>query len=88
MDKRIIKKINRYFHDEESQFFQERHVDRIGNESTFYESAFKEIFSQNKRDMKLLDIGTGTGMIESILSNFECNLVCTDISFKILYLIS
>ena len=84
MEDKLIKKINQYFHDEEAVLYQGRHKVRIKNESLFYKDLFKEIFEKRKKSMKILDIGTGTGLVASALSGHGHYFLCTDISYNML----
>ncbi len=79
----LIKKINRYFHDEEAAFFEKRHRSRIDAESLFYKSFFEGYF-KGKEHADILDIGTGTGLVPSSLNAGKYNFICSDISFGML----
>lgn len=80
----LVKKINRYFHDEESRFFAARHRDRIESESRLYKEFFWKYFKTNKNPRRILDIGSGTGLVGNVLPAGRCSLVCTDISYEML----
>ncbi len=86
MDNKLIKEINRYFHDEESRFFDERHVNRIESEALFYEDFLKNSIKVPGRAVKALDIGTGTGLIPGVFSRMggDYELVTSDISLEML----
>ena len=80
MDERLIKKINRYFHDEEARFFSARHQARMGREKAFY----KEFFKTKRPGLKILDIGSGTGLVASARPKDVRRFVLTDISGEML----
>lgn len=76
----LVKKINRYFHDEEGRFFAGRHGRRIRREQLFYEDFFRRYAAAGRRRLRVLDIGSGTGLVGSALPNDRYELILTDIS--------
>ncbi len=81
---KCVKKINRYFHDEESRFFAGRHEGRISGESEFYKDFFLQYFKNGGLSRRILDIGSGTGLVGKVQPEGRCSLVCTDISYDML----
>ena len=84
MESKIVKTINQYFHDEEAIIFSERHKDRINCESLFYHRFFTDFFYENKKRIKILDVGTGTGLVAKAMPEADFLFVCTDISQNML----
>ena len=84
MNDALIKKINQYFHDEEAIIFSERHKNRISCESLFYSNFFADFFHKSKKRIKILDIGTGTGLVAKAMPEADFLFVCTDISQNML----
>jgi len=84
MHPELIKKINRYFHDEESRYFKDRHALRMGAESGFYVQIFRDILARSSGTLRMLDIGSGTGLVGSALPEGRVEFVCTDISYEML----
>ena len=80
MKPNLIKKINKYFHDEESRYFSGRHESRMRRESSFYSNLFSEFHQPKHKNLTMLDIGSGTGLIGSILPGNISKFVCADIS--------
>ena len=80
----FIKKLNQYFHDEEARVFSERHKNRISSESLFYHNFFINFFQNSKKHIKILDIGTGTGLVAKAMPEVDFLFVCTDISRNML----
>ncbi len=84
MKPELIKKINMYFHDEEADYFADRHTARMKEESDFYKSFFENFSHKNKPGLKILDIGSGTGLVGQALPEKYGRLICTDISAKMI----
>lgn len=84
MDKELIKKINRIFHDEEAELFGGRHNKRIDREARFYAAFFDGFLKDCPTGARILDIGTGTGLVPKSFSGDARQFVCTDISTEML----
>ncbi|MBI4620239.1 MAG: class I SAM-dependent methyltransferase [Desulfobacterales bacterium] len=88
MEKSIfIKKINRYFHDIEANYFDFRHSVRIREESHLYRGFFQHFFRENQPDnVRILEVGTGTGLVPRVLTSFHYSpqYLCIDLSFSML----
>jgi len=86
MNTEIIKEINRIFHEEEAKFYDQRHpeiIQETNNWINFCEIYLKKMTSP----IIVLDIGTGTGFVPSILTKYlktEDKIISTDISQKML----
>lgn len=80
----FTKKLNRYFHDEESSFFSKRHDVRVERESRFYSGIFTAILSEKQGFPRILDIGTGMGLVPRSLHEVNCRFTCADISSEML----
>lgn len=86
MSPETIKEINRIFHEEEAKFYDQRHPEIIretGNWIDFCENHLKTM----KSPVIVLDIGTGTGFVPSIVSRYlksEDKIISTDISLEML----
>lgn len=83
----IIKKINRYFHDIEANYFDFRHSVRIREESNLYQDFFQHFFRENQSDnVRVLEVGTGTGLVPRVLTSFNYSpqYLCIDLSFSML----
>ena len=85
MNKELIKTINRYFHDEEALHFCKRHEKRISSEAILYKNFFKEYFEKNEDTINILDIGSGTGLVEKTVPSGKANFVSSDISATMLH---
>ena len=84
MEADFIKRLNRYFHDEEGRFFSDRHKCRIAEESTLYEDFFRAYLPGISENINILDIGSGTGMVGRMIPEGARMLVCADISYEML----
>ncbi len=82
METELIKKINRYFHDEESRYFSDRHAVRMAEESSFYKTLFGRILKPD--GIRIIDIGSGTGLVGSSFPGRNANFVCSDISYNMI----
>lgn len=80
----FVKRLNRYFHDEEACFFSDRHESRMKEESVFYADFFKEYFAGGTRHVRILDIASGTGLVGKTLPENRCHFICADISTAML----
>jgi len=81
-----IKEVNRIFHDEEANFYDQRHPE-IFKEQNNWQKFCQEYLKQLPRPAVLLDTGTGTGFVPSILAQYlthQDKIICTDISSKML----
>jgi ubiquinone/menaquinone biosynthesis C-methylase UbiE len=82
----LIKKINRVFHDEEAILYDQRHPE-ILKEKDNWQVFCQRHLKQLPRPTTVLDIGTGTGFVPSILAEYLTpydKVICTDISSKML----
>ena len=84
MQGKLIKKINQYFHDIEVSSFSKRHEVRMENESTLYREFFRDFFTENQRPIKILDVGSGTGLVARAIMDNDYRFICTDISYNML----
>ncbi len=83
MKAKVIKRINQIFHEEEAEFYDKRHPD-IVKEAQSWKHVLNKYLGPNK-NLKVLDVGTGTGFIPSIISEYTSSLIiCSDISKKML----
>ncbi len=81
-----IKEINRIFHDEEANFYDQRHPD-ILKEKNNWQKFCQEYLKQLPRPVIVLDIGSGTGFVSSVLAQYlthQDKIICADISSKML----
>jgi len=85
MENSLIKKINQYFHDEEAYYFSDRHQWRIKQESRLYKDFFYKISESVDKKIKILDIGTGSGLVAYSTHVNIGDFVCTDISYRMLH---
>lgn len=85
MEHSIIKKINQYFHDEEARYFSDRHQVRIRKESRLYQDFFYKLSKSVDKNIRVLDIGTGTGLVAYSFPLNIGNFVCTDLSYNMLF---
>lgn len=86
----IIKKINRYFHDIEANYFNCRHSVRIREESNLYRDFFWHFFQDNQpNNVRILEVGTGTGLVPRILNSFPYSpqYLCIDLSLSMLNIV-
>ncbi|MFH1593984.1 MAG: class I SAM-dependent methyltransferase [Candidatus Omnitrophota bacterium] len=84
MEAALVKKINRYFHDEEARSFQGRHETRMKKELILYRDFFKNYFDRKNKPVRILDVGAGTGLVAKAISGYDCYFVCVDISYEML----
>lgn len=81
-----IKEINRIFHDEEANSYDQRHPE-ILKEKNNWQNFCQEYLKQLPRPTVVLDIGSGTGFVPSIIAQYltqKDKIICTDISSKML----
>lgn len=85
MEARAIKRINRIFHDEEAKFYDERHPE-IERERRNWDYAVNRHLPSIRKGLRILDIGTGTGFVPSIIDKYLDGglIVCADISKQML----
>lgn len=81
----FIKRLNKYFHDEEAKYFARRHAERIGRESRLYKDLFDRLSTGRiiAGPARILDIGTGKGLVPNAVPAGH-RIVCADISYDML----
>lgn len=80
-----IKRINKLYHDFESDIYSEHHPEMLREEGK-WEIIGKKYFTQEKQ-ITVLDIGTGNGFVPNIIGKYlkeSDTLICSDISEKML----
>lgn len=85
-DEDFIRKVNQLFYDIESEDYNCRHPEVFQGDFEWW-SKFGLNFIEKKRDLKILDIGSGTGFVAGVLLNYvEVNtrVVCYDLSCEML----
>ncbi len=85
-DKDLIKEINRIFYEVEVKEYDRRHPDVIKGDSLWWNDMGKKYIS-NTKSISLLDIGTETGFVVSILSQYlkgTNKIICYDLSREML----
>lgn len=86
-DPEIIIKINEIYHDMEEEGYQSKHEDIFKGEVQRWKEIGMRFIADEKRDLSVLDIGSGTGFVPLQIGRFlkEGDLfVCSDLSAKIL----
>ena len=59
---KLIKEVNRIFHEEEAKLYDERHPE-IERERENWEHVLSEYIPNTRKSLQVLDIGTGTGFV-------------------------
>lgn len=84
----FVRKVNEYYHDIEGKDYEKLDPEIFVNEKSNWNYIGKNyLCSGNDNLLKLLDIGSGTGFVPLVLSNFlssEDTFVCSDISSMML----
>jgi ubiquinone/menaquinone biosynthesis C-methylase UbiE len=82
---KLVKEINRIFHDEEAKLYDKRHPE-IEKERENWNYVLSKYLPNTYKNLIVLNIGTGTGFVPSIVNNYlEGGLIiCTDISKQML----
>jgi len=84
---RLVKQVNRVFHEEESAEYDARHPEILLEDTKRWDSWLDAIAPVLKDDLHALDIGTGTGFVASLLAerlNRRSVLFCADLSPRML----
>ena len=84
-DRNRIKEINRIYHDFEAATYSDYHPE-IEYEKVKWERIAEKYFREN-RPIVVLDVGTGTGFVPSVVGRYlkkEDKLICSDISKNML----
>jgi len=78
---KLIKEVNRIFHEEEAKLYDERHPE-IEREKENWNYVLGKYLPNMRKSFKVLDIGTGTGFVPSIVDKYleKSLIICTDIS--------
>lgn len=85
-DKDLIKQINRIFYEVEAKEYDRRHPEVIKGDPLWWDDMGRKYISK-MRSISLLDIGTGTGFVVSILSRYlkgANEIICYDLSREML----
>lgn len=80
---KLALKVNEIFHDIEGEKYQEKHKDIFVDEQNRWNEIAKKYISKFNSPIRILDVGTGTGFVPSIVSNYlseKDKYVCSDIS--------
>lgn len=83
-----IKKINQIFHEIEAEIYDERHEEILW-EKEKWQNFSRKYLKSFKSPVTVLDVGTGTGFVPSILAEFltpKDKIIMTDVSAKMLKL--
>ena len=82
---KLIKEVNRIFHEEEAKLYDERHPE-IEKERANWNHVLSENIPNTRKSLQVLDIGTGTGFVPSIVDKYleDSFVICTDISKQML----
>ena len=87
INQKIVKAVNRIFHEEEASLYDKKHAE-ILKEAKQWKSVLDGLNIKNKWvNMRMVDMGTGTGFVPLILSEYvdaSNIIICTDISLKML----
>ncbi len=91
MDERIVKEINKIFHEIESIHYDSHHPEIMEGDFLWWDRFGKEFImrSEEKPCISILDIGSGTGFVGSVILKYlksDDTFVCYDISPKMLSL--
>ena len=82
---KLIKEVNRVFHEEEAKLYDERHPE-IERERENWNYVLSKCLPYPPKKCKILDIGTGTGFVPSIIDRYfeDSVIIATDISQNML----
>ena len=88
INQKIVKEVNKIFHDEEASLYDSRHTEPLRKAAKQWKSVLNSLDSRtNWKNMQIVDMGTGTCFVPLILSEYvdASNIfICTDISKKML----
>lgn len=82
---RLVKETNRIFHEEEAKLYDERHPE-VERERENWDSVLSKYLPHTHESLTVLDIGTGTGFVPSVVDKYLNNslMICIDISKQML----
>ena len=85
MPDKLVKEVNRVFHEEEAKLYDERHPE-IERERENWNNILSKCLPYPPKKCKVLDIGTGTGFVPSIIDRYleDSVIIATDISQNML----
>ena len=85
MPDKLVKEINRIFHEEEAKLYDERHPE-IEREKENWNYVLSKYLPYPPEKCKVLDIGTGTGFVPSVIDRYleDSIIIATDISQNML----
>ncbi|MFH1905649.1 MAG: class I SAM-dependent methyltransferase [bacterium] len=85
-DNDLAKEINRVFYEVEAKEYDSRHPEVLKGDSLWWDSIGRKYITET-RSISLLDIGTGTGFVVNILSQYlkgTNKIICYDLSREML----